>query len=351
MKNIFFFRHINAIGGIETFFYNLARKYGADHDITYFYITGDPLMLNKLRKYVRCKEYKGQKIKCDRAFFNFNLEALPTVEAKEYYQIAHGDYKAMGIKLPTSDKIQQYIGVSQTVCDSLHELTGKDVKLSYNPLVSDKPRKVLNLISASRFDKWKGHDRIVALADALDAADIPYIWTIYTDSDKKYIHPNLIYREARHDITDFIANSDYLVQLSDNEGYCYSVVEALTVGTPVIVTDCPVFTELGVKNGVNGFILPFDMSEIPVDAIYKGVKRFKFTPPEDSWGDILAPGMGDYEAERKKPTKVKTKKFYHDLLLQKDMNVGDEQIVTAERAELLEDLGVAVVIDDDDPAD
>ncbi len=351
MKNFFYFRHINKIGGIETFFYNMCKKYGADHDITIYYSTGDPDMVNRIRKYVRIKEYKGQKIKCDRAFFNFNLEALPTVEAKEYFQIVHGDYKAMNIKLPTTDKIQNYIGVSKLVCDSFKDYMGYDARVCYNPFIPEKPRKVLNLISATRLSKEKGHERIVALAQALDASEIPYIWTIYTDMDFKYIHPNLIYREPRYDIIDYIANSDYLVQLSDNEGYCYSVVEALSVGTPVIVTPCPVFEELGVKDGVNGFYVPFDMKNIPVDAIYKGVKKFKYVVPEDDWGNILLPGKGDYEKERNMPVRVRCKKFYFDIPLNRHMNVGDEQTVSAERAEALVDLGVAWVIDNDDSSD
>ena len=338
MNNVFFFRHINRIGGIETFFYNMAKKYGPDHDITIFYMTGDPEMIDRIRKYVRIKEYTGQKIKCKRAFFNFNLDALPTIEADEYFQIAHGDYKAMNIKPPMNEQIQNYIGVSQLVCDTFHEMTGYDVKLCYNPFIQEKPRKVLNLISATRLSKEKGHERIVALAQALDAADIPYIWTIYTDTDKKYIHPNLVYREPRHSIVDYIANSDYLVQLSDNEGYCYSVIEALSVGTPVIVTECPVFEELGVKNGVNGFILPFDMKNIPVDAIYKGVKQFKYTVPKDCWDEILVPGKGDYEAERHKPTKVRCIRRFYDKEACHERVFGDEWTCTAERAEQLLDM-------------
>lgn len=37
MKNLFYLEHIHMIGGIETFFYNLALKYGATHDIAVVY--------------------------------------------------------------------------------------------------------------------------------------------------------------------------------------------------------------------------------------------------------------------------------------------------------------------------
>ena len=51
MKNIFYFRLLNKIGGIETFFYNLAKKYN-DWDITIYYQTGDINQIKRLKKSV-----------------------------------------------------------------------------------------------------------------------------------------------------------------------------------------------------------------------------------------------------------------------------------------------------------
>lgn len=82
-------------------------------------------------------------------------------------------------------------------------------------------------------------------------------------------------------IIDYIANADYLVQLSDNEGYCYSVIEALTAGVPVLITPCPVFEELQIKNKEHGYILPFDMKNLPIEDIYNHIPKVKYTPPKD----------------------------------------------------------------------
>ena len=87
--------------------------------------------------------------------------------------------------------------------------------------------------------------------------------------------------EPKLDIEKYIANADYLVQLSDNEGYCYSVVEALTQGIPVLVTPCPVFNEIGLINGENCYILPYDMNELPIDDIYNNIPKFEYTPMKD----------------------------------------------------------------------
>lgn len=314
MKNIFYFYKINEIGGIETFFYYLAKKY-KNYDITIYYQEGDNEQIRRLKKYVRVKKYNGEHIKCDKAFFNFNLDIIDNVEAKEYYQIAHGDYKASGDMPNTSKKINKYLGVSQRVCDTYSELINQDVELVYNPIVLDKPKKVLNLISATRLTGEKGRKRMIKLAKMLDEAEVPYMWTIFTDSKDKIDNPNIVYMKPRLDIVNYIANSDYLVQLSDNEGYCYSVAESLCVSTPVIVTDCPVFTEIGVENGKNGFILDFDMENVPIKEIYKGLTKFKYEPKEDRWTNYLAKGRSTYQKDLKTMVKVKCIKDYFDIEL------------------------------------
>ena len=88
--------------------------------------------------------------------------------------------------------------------------------------------------------------------------------------------------KPRLDILDYVANADYLVQLSDNEGFCYSVVEALCAGTPVIVTPCPVFDEIGLVDGENCYKVPFDMKNFDVKKLLGEPLKFEYRPPQDS---------------------------------------------------------------------
>ena len=334
MKNIFYFYKINKIGGIEAFFYYLAKKY-QDWDITIYYTVGDIAQIKRLKKYVNVKQYKGEKIVCDKAFFNFNLDIIDNVEAKEYIQIAHGDYKAMKIMPNTHPKITKYLGVSKQVCNTYKEVTGNDTELVYNPIVIDKPKKVLNLISATRLTSEKGKDRMIKLANMLDAAEIPYMWTIFTDDTNEIDNPNIAYMKPRLDIINYIANADYLVQLSSNEGYCYSVVESLMVGTPVIVTECPVFTEIGVKNGENGFIVDFDLSNVDIKNIYKNNLKFEYKPKEDTWEKYLVPGKSTYQKDLKTMVKVQCIRKYFDLQLNELKDIYDTYKVNKIRAEEL----------------
>lgn len=342
-KNVFFWSYFNAIGGVETFFFEIAKKYGKDHDITILYKSGDAAQICRLKRYVRVRKWSGEKIKCEKLFFGLNTEILDYAEADEYIQMVHADYSAQKLQPSRDKRITRYIAVSQATVDGLFKCSKVKAELSYNPITVEKPPRMLRLISATRLTPEKGGERMKALAAAFDAAHIPYTWEVFTTSPDIFKNRNIVVREPRVDILPNVASADYLVQLSDTEGYSYSILEALCVGTPVIVTDFPSAREQ-VTDGINGFILPMDMSDIPVDSIYKGLKRFKYTPHADRWGEILAPGASDYEEEKNAPVRVRCVKFYFDVAINAYQHPGEEQEVTRDRAEKLIDLGVAVEV-------
>ena len=328
--NTFYFQRLIQIGGIETFLYNIAKKYGAEKDITIFYSEADIYQLERIERYTRCIKYTGQKVKTKRAFFNYNIDPINSFEADEYIQIVHGDYKALGVRAQTHPKITRYIAVSKHVAEQFKALTGFDCEVSYNPVAETKPRKVLRLISATRLSSEKGGDRMIKLADELKAKDIPFTWDVYTNI-KHDFGSVFSMREPTLDIIDYIADADYLVQLSDSEGYGYSVVEALTVGTPVIVTDLPVFKEIGV-NKSNGFMLPLDMSDIPTEAIYKGLPEFTYKAKADKWGKLLGSEKSTYEAEKKSTVEVRATQDYFDMEMGRMVTRGEEYEVPYMRA-------------------
>ena len=93
-SNVFYFKNINSIGGVESYFYYLAKKY-QDLDITVFYEKADENQLNRLKQFVRTKRYTGEKIKCKKIFVNYNSDSiLDNTEAEEYIFVIHADYKA-----------------------------------------------------------------------------------------------------------------------------------------------------------------------------------------------------------------------------------------------------------------
>jgi len=306
-KNIYYFHSILEIGGIETFFYYLAKKY-KNWDLVIVYQIGNEKQLQRLRKYVRCVQYKkGMHFKCEKAFFNFNTDIIEYVEAnKDYYLVLHGDYKAMveqkqlDLKnLPGHQKITKYIGISQQVCDAWKELTGHEAQLCYNPFEPDKPNKKYIFISATRLSREKGGGRILKLADAMDAFGLNYEWWVFSNRTiEGKISPHIKIMKPTLDIMNEIIKADFLIQLSDNEGYCYSVVEALQNGIPVIKTPIPVFDEIGLDD-TNSITLNFDCSNCQevIEKIINTEFNFKYIAKKDCWDTILEPGDSQYQKD------------------------------------------------------
>ena len=127
-------------------------------------------------------------------------------------------------------------------------------------------------------------------------AGIPYIWTIFTNDTRVIQHPKIIFMEPQLNIRDYIAKADYTVQLSDTEAYCYTMIESLLLNVPVIVTPWACLKELNITNDY-GFILPFDMTNIPVDEIYNKKFNFKYNLKPDNWNQILELSKSTYKEE------------------------------------------------------
>lgn len=293
MENVFYFDNINSIGGVETFFYYLSKKF---KNMVVYYETADYNQLKRLAQNIEIHKYNGEKIKCKRVFFNYCLRIIDNVEAEEYIEIIHADFKSLGRMPNTHRKITKYIGVSQLACDSFTELTKLSCELVYNYVDIDEPKKILKLVSATRLTREKGRNRMEKLAKALDDAKIPYIWLVFTNSENKIENPNIIYMKPRLDITNYIQNADYLVQLSDNEGFCFSAVESLLLGVPIIMTDLPVLKELNIRNGIEGFLIDLEMENIPIREIYSGLPKIAYSPPKSAWNKYLK-GSRDYNPE------------------------------------------------------
>ena len=345
LKNVLYFPNMNVVGGVETYCYEMGLKYGKDFDIAVVYINGDPTMMKKISEVCRVIKYRpGDKIICDVFIFGYGHEIIENVEAKEIIQTFHADYICRHLNPCFDPRITKRFGVADNTTNGIreHYEWAKDIVTMYNPYTPKKPKKVLRLVSATRLTAEKGMDRMITLANALDDAGIPFQWTVFTDIHRDFPNKSVCLMPPRHDVLDFIADADYLVQLSDTEGYSYSIVEALSVGTPVIVTAIPVAEEQGVVNGKTGFILPFDMSEIPIQAIYKGVKKFKIEPREDGYGEVLSPGKCEAPDMNEKVT-VRCVRPYQDLELDRIVVIGDKFQTTRLRGEHLEDCGFCVI--------
>lgn len=339
-NNILYLTDISVIGGVETFIWEMVKKYH-NLDIAVVYKTAHPTQLQRIRQYCPAYEFKGQDIICKVAIINYDTSIIDYIKEGKIYQVIHADYENPSYtKVPQDNRVYQYIAITQHIVESFKRITGNEnVILGYNPLTIED-RKPLVLVSATRLSKVKGKDRMIKLAEALNKAGIDYIWYIFTTDTNEINLPNIYYMKPTLDVWKWICKADYLVQLSDTEGLSYSINEALYRNIPVIVTPLPYLDEIGVKNGVNSWTMDFDCSNIEdIVKNIKNVPKFNFTPLKDSYNKILAKGKSKYEEKRKEIVKVQCIRPYKDLQLNERKNPDSEPYeVTLERAEYLRDI-------------
>ena len=337
-KNVFYFRSLNVIGGTETFFYYLVKKY-KQYDITIICNNGNQEQINRLRKYARVLIYNGEKIRCDKIFFSYNCDIIDNVEAKEYVQIIHADYKAANISPHLHPKITKIIAVSETARKSFEELTGKKIDMIYNPVALDEYKEPILIVSATRLSQEKGKDLIEKVANKLEEEKVPFVWLVFTNDIGGIPNNHIAYMKPTLDILPYMKMADIFAQLSKNEGYGYSPVEAAMVGTTPLITDLPAFREIGF-NEENSIILKLDLSNIDevIEQIKKKNKKIKYIPKEDTWDKELIKGKSIYEEGYDMNYKVKALpsfKGVYDSTEGKYHEIGDEWIVSEARMKIL----------------
>ena len=351
-KNILWIGYICEIGGVETFIYEMVKKY-KDLDIAVVCKDGDNAQIERLKKYCRVYKHKNEKIECEVAIINYDTSIIDYIcEDAKIYQVIHADYgnKVSRMTPTTHNRIYQYIAITQQCYDSFKKLTNKDnIILSYNPLTIEKEKEKLVLVSATRLTHEKGKNRMIMLANELDKQGIDYIWYIFTNDKKEINNENVIYMKPRLDISHWLKQADYLVQLSDTEGLSYSINEALYRNIPVIVTPLPYLKEIGVEDGINAYILNFDCSNIE-ELVNKLQNKltFEFKKLKDEYDHILIKSESHYEEDKKMKVRVKCKLKggYDDIKLKRHINEDEEYIVDFERAEYLKENNAVEILEE-----
>ena len=343
--NVFYQNYFNIIGGIETFLFELAKlSYKYKRDLTIVYRSGNQAQIDRLKKYCRVIKLEDieKPIKCKRAFFNYNIDAIDFFEAEEYIQIVHADFKSEILKdwIKSSawygdSRITATYAVSKNNAKSFKEIMGRDVSVLYNPIILEEEPRVMTLISAQRLSPEKGGKRIEQMIKELDNSGLPYVWHIFSDQRLSIKSPNVMYHDVTLSVRNWIKYADYTVLLSDTEGFPYTAYESLCIGTPLIITRLPMLPDLG-TNDENSIVLDFDMSNLNVQKIYEraGTFNFEYKPKPDGWLKLLK-GKSTYVYSAPKLFKVKAIINFYDMELNRDITMGEVYEVPLERAEFL----------------
>ena len=344
---VIYINNAYSIGGIETFIYNFCKALHKNYDILVLYGTQmAPEQIIRLASMVRVMRNDMNKtIKCDSLIMNRVFDEIPSnIIYKQSFQMVHGCKDANPHHLPT-DK-GQIICVSEAVKKSFEE-EATDAVVINNLVSTDNANKMLLLISASRFDTpEKGQHRAVQLANMLEKNKIPYLWLYFSNREIPGATPNMIMMKPTLSVREYIKKADYLVQLSDSEAFCYSMVEALIEGTPVITTPLPVLPEIGVIDGENGYVLPFDMN-FDVNKLLE-IPKVNYTYNNRSiitkWKKLLGNTKPTRSYKPEETVNVEITKQYTDMEMQKMVYPGEIYPMRKDRAVQIEGHGFGRIL-------
>lgn len=335
-KVMLYINQLHFIGGIETFIYHFARLM-KDHGVTLVVGNCPENQLRRYEEYINVIDYSTcDRYVCDTLIVLRILDRIPNnFEYKQSIQMVHAcrTNPQWHIKQNT----EYIVNVSQTGKDSFGEESTDGIVI-HNPIYT-RDERALILVSATRIpapDKGDNEKRMRRLAEMLNEAKIPFVWFNFSEGQIPNPPKGMVNMGLEMDIQPYIRSADYLIQLSDSECWSYSILEALTQGTAVIVTPFPSGEEMGIKDGENGYIVPYDMNF----DVSKLLNVPQFTYEYDN-KQIKRQWEKIFKQKQKKRSKweVQVIQKYHDVLFDKTMEVGEIVSVPVERAKKIIDLG------------
>lgn len=351
--NIIYVREINPIGGVETYVYELVKKYHKN-DIAVVCRKCAIEQKRRIEKYCKVYEFNNEPIECKVAIINWDttiIDYLPKRIWKEnlkkdskegIYQGVHADYThpSQGV-LPQDPRIKAYLTITEDVRRGFNKLSkARNTILCRNPLEIEKTEKPLIICSPTRLTKEKGGDLMYDLANTLDKIEQPFIWFVLTTDEyldnEIFMNENVYWIRNRLDVDKFLAIADWVVLPSECEGDSYTIREALYRGIPIVARHLKYFDEYGIKDGKNALFITEDNVEKVAKKMKKKLK-FTFKPIEDGYDELIIKGKSHYKKDKEKIVRLKCINWLgFDLVKErKHLNCGDIEIVDKYRAEEL----------------
>lgn len=327
--------YLHIIGGIETFVINFLDLMKDSYDIAVVCPKLPPEMSDRVRQ--RAKLYqRNESVTCDTLIMIRMMDKKPlNIYHEKSIRMCHATKSKPNWRI--LEDCNAIIHVSKASKSSFNS----QGDVIYNPLIKTS-KKAIILVSATRIpaaDKGKNAERMLRLANMLNTAQIPFLWLNFSDAPLQNAPKGFMNVGTYQDLQPYIAKADYLVQLSDQEGFGLSVLEALMNQTAVICTPFETTKELGVIDGVNGYIVPFNM-DFDVRKLLE-VPEFTYSWDNESikkkWDKLL-------KVKPKKQTGgmvcVEVIRPYKDVILGRSLRCGYQFAATKERAEELIEKGL-----------
>lgn len=321
------------IGGFMTFLINFCKEMSDKYDITIVGKKCDHERLKQLLKMVRV-ELSGKEIYTDNLIMLSFRDELPSnVHAKKIIRMVHACKTSPEWFIPRD--YDQLIFVSETAKKSFDE---QEAAVIHNFNLSLYKKDCLLLVSATRFpapDKGIIEDRMRILAKMLNDKGISFSWLNFSDRPMENPPKNFHNVGVSYNMQILLQKADYLVQLSDSECWSYSCLEALMLKTPIICTPFPSAFEMGVIDGVNAHVVPFDM-DFDVNKLLN-IPHFTFAYNNNEirrqWIDILGDTKPLHDYIPEELVEVEVLDGFLDIQQGRFLDRGERCMMSKQRAD------------------
>ena len=338
-------KHLTDIGGLMTFIMNFVETMSEYYDITVLCESITKTRLMQLLPKVRVITGKNPKtIVCDSLIILSFLDHMPqNVKADKVIRMCHACKTDPSWKIPQD--YNELLYVSRAAADSFDDPDGK---VMHNINVQ-KTKDTMILVSAIRLpapDKGDIEQRMRTLADMLNAADIPFIWLNFSSGGIQNPPKHFYNMGVTFDMPSILKMATYSVLLSDSECWPYAALESLMTKTPVICTPFKSAYEMGIKDGVNGYIVPFDMDFDVTKLLDVPVVNYDYDNDAiiRQWRSVLGDTKPRRDYDPGAMVRVKVTQNYYDVALDEDMRKGQEAIMTKQRADHVMEVGYVEII-------
>lgn len=286
-KIILYNNYLSMVGGIETFVYNFCMHLRNDYDITILVERIPDVWAERLRKLVNVETDMEKAYECDTLVMLRIPTAIPeNVKYKKVIRRIHSR------KFYDIQEIPQDADLNVCVSKSVKDDFDLKDAVIINNLSYITAKKTLLLISCTRIpapDKGENVERMRILCRKLEEAQIPYLWLNFSDNELEDAPHNFINVGSRLDVQNYMQKADYIVQLSSIESFGNTVLEALTLNVPLICTPVSSFFEIGVMDGINAHVVPFDMDFDAKELL--DIPKFSFSYDNEGrirqWKEVL----------------------------------------------------------------
>ena len=286
-KIILYNNYLSMVGGIETFVYNFCMHLRNDYDITILVERIPDVWAERLRKLVNVETDMEKTYECDTLVMLRIPTAIPeNVKYKKVIRRIHSR------KFYDIQEIPQDADLNVCVSKSVKDDFDLKDAVIINNLSYITAKKTLLLISCTRIpapDKGENVERMRILCRKLEEAQIPYLWLNFSDNELEDAPHNFINVGSRLDVQNYMQKADYIVQLSSIESFGNTVLEALTLNVPLICTPVSSFFEIGVMDGINAHVVPFDMDFDAKELL--NIPKFSFSYDNEGriqqWKEVL----------------------------------------------------------------